>query len=507
MTCGSRRIQTCHCVTEAAAGAQSTNASWTASRVVFSMASKVAICAPASASCALCVAFTLLGIGTSYLVPVALFLQLPAMQTVLPEGIRLASNMNVAVNLPTIICVFYVAYRSRPASCRRPASPHGKAASAGAAVSFRRDALIVLLLLSNVLAALLAAFAWRLVTGGASLALFAACALAGFVGAMSSVVLMPWVSRHSADLIPAVNSGGAASMLLLALLDLAEGPGEAQPRFGPSTFFSVCAALTAVPLLAYVAIHQIHQRRQPAGAISGGSGKPVAAELSLPALCTDSAAACAEPRAVASVDASWRRDGDGRHRGHSGSSSHVGASEGSRGCWCSGDGESQRPCSPAATHDDGSALSAADTPPTPELVVVVEDAPHAAPGDAATPSRLASHVVVAPRRRRGGVPQRSLCHYCALNFGVNLVCWGLQPSLIPLAVRHATVAHTSELPALQACTMASALCVTLGHAATSRFRTYRLNGVPVSQSPSMPRRLLATLRACSGVGGSAGPCY
>ena len=133
--------------------------------------------------------FGLLGIGTNYLVPVGLFLQVPLMQTVLPEGIRLASSMNVAVNTPIIISVFYVMYRSRPKTFRKPKP----GIEQRGAPSLRRDALIIALLLGNVVAALLASAGWHAVTaGGVSLVLFIACAIAGTVGSMSAVVLMPW---------------------------------------------------------------------------------------------------------------------------------------------------------------------------------------------------------------------------------------------------------------------------------------------------------------------------
>ena len=55
--------------------------------------------------------FGILGSGTNYLVPVALFLQLPLMQVAQPEGIRLASHMNLAVNVaPISLSVLYARF-------------------------------------------------------------------------------------------------------------------------------------------------------------------------------------------------------------------------------------------------------------------------------------------------------------------------------------------------------------------------------------------------------------
>ena len=87
-------------------------------------------------------------------------------------------------------------------------------------------------------------------------------------------------------------------MLLLALLDAAEGPGDAHPRFGASDFFGACAGLCVAPLLAYVAIHC---RQQPANSppnahtvgrqpSRGCGGKPVTTELSLASMRPDGAA-------------------------------------------------------------------------------------------------------------------------------------------------------------------------------------------------------------------------
>ena len=127
-------------------------------------------------------------------------------------------------------------------------------------------------------------------------------------------------------------------------------------------------------------------------------------------------------------------------------------------------------------------------------VVVLEDVQHSmSPGGRLHSSAHTTATAAAAARL---VPRRALWHYCGLNFAVNFVCWGLQPALIPLAVRHATIdgaalelilaaaANASssaggegsgaEGPMLQVCTMASAFCVTLGHATTSRIVSYRL---------------------------------
>jgi hypothetical protein len=108
--------------------------------------------------------FAVVGAGTNYLVPVALFLQLPIMQRRLPERVRLASRMNLAVNvLPISLSVFYVAYRSRPSACRRTTPRRTDTSDVR---RMRRDALIIGLLLGNVLAASLAAAAWDVVVDG-----------------------------------------------------------------------------------------------------------------------------------------------------------------------------------------------------------------------------------------------------------------------------------------------------------------------------------------------------
>ena len=542
--------------------------------------------------------FGLLGIGTNYLVPVALFLQVPLMQNVLPEGIRLASSMNVAVNTPIIISVFYVAYRSRPKAFRKPKPSNVLQGTA----SLRRDALIVALLLGNVLAALIASAGWHAVTdGGVSLALFLACAIAGTVGSMSAVVLMPWISRHSASLIPAVNTGGAASMLLLALIDAAEGPGEAHPRFGASSFFGICAAISVVPLLAYAAIYcRSKHSSAPSsrGATRGVStcGKAVAAEVSLASLrpdgttpgeSTTSTRAAAPGVAViwsaneATTPAAATRDaasGSGQLIGESSTASSCmhgrggggsgggagGAGGGGGGGGGGGDGggvneedEYEAAAAAFAELDDAAAAAAAagsagafppttaSPPPSPppaqstspsaslrsfggevlgdaEIdVIVMEDCTAATPSSAA-PSSSSSSVAApsaiggrsasfaasssVPRSPAKSVPHRSLPHYCALNFVVNLVCWGLQPSLIPLAVRHATVAGASEGPTLQVCTMASALCVTLGHAFAGRCVTYRLNLLTVAYLCLTGCFLLASLDigAWQSTGGAVG---
>ena len=524
------------------------------------------------------VLFLLLGFGTCYLVPVGLFLQIPVMQTVLPERLRLASNMNVAVNLPTVLVPLYVIYRARPDRCKKMKMRTG---AVSLATRIRRDALIVALLLGNVVAALLAASSWHVVTNGTtSLALFVACAMAGTVGSMSSVVLMPWVSRQSAALIPAVNTGGAASMLLLAIIDAVEGPGEAHPRFGVSTFFALCAVLSLVPLLAYLAI----LRRSVRPATGGSGGKRVADEISMSSLRPDFEAPASGNGSSSSSSTSHVTEyevesttksgchgasevgvggngggggssggggdsggggggsgGGGGGSGGGGSSSGGGGSSGGCGGHPLGDAIMDRrdhteavtsasaipppvshpavspsPSPPplpgaqqaavsASEAAAASAASAANRADDSSFVLVVEDAlldmASAAPmwqlPTSHSPSSSPSVAIIGAAGARGRssssgdgagnlfdrgvdngrepIPTRHLLHYCFLNFVVNFVCWGLQPSLIPLAVRHATVPGVSEGPTLQVCTMASALCVTLGHAASGRFVSYRLN--------------------------------
>ena len=370
--------------------------------------------------------FGLVGIGTSYVVPVGLFLQIPTMQTVLPEGVKLASSMNVAVNCPIAIATLYVIYKSRSRWwCLQ--RTHARAArKLHRSRSVWRDCLIILVLLLNLGAALLATVGWRVTFGGSSdssgggsaddgggtsLVLFLACALAGMVGSMSAVILMPWVSRHSANLIPAVNTGSAASMLLLALVDAIEGPGEATPRFGATVFFGICALLTTVPLVAYAAIQIRHQSLARAQ------------DCSLSSLSSSSSSgnSSSDPACAVTVEL-----GPPSQPAESGAGSTTAPSGGSN----DSDGGG------GAFTTDGVALLGAGRPQA--------------------------------------VPVRSLWHYCALNFAVNFVCWGAQPALIPIAARSAMAAG-ADGPLLQACTMASALCVTLGHFTTSRYVSYRLN--------------------------------
>ena len=417
---------------------------------------------------------------------VPLLAQLPLFSR-LPEGIRLASRMNLAVNVvPICISFFYVVYRSRPDHCRRPQRAAARAAAAGPATSFRRDALVVVLLCGNVAAATLAAVGWQVVVDGTSLVLYFACALAGTVGSMSAVVLMPWVSRHSADLIPAVNTGGAGSMLLLALLDAAEGPGEAHPRFGASTFFAICAALSVLPLIAYAAIHcRQPTRRAPTadGRLRGAvqlqeapgmpasgrsSGKPVTREITTLQPDPSCSSAATDGTAAAGV-----AEGDSvARRGGGAAAPPACAPPPPAHAFGEAVGTSAA-ASLSSTREVRSGVCTASGAGADGLVVVLEDARIDAGG-----SHAAGQQHAAPTNEgKGGHARapRSLWHYCALNFTVNLVCWGMQPALIPLAVRHATAHGASEGPPLQMCTMASALCVTMGHLSSACLRSRRLN--------------------------------
>ena len=358
--------------------------------------------------------FATFGIGFNYLVPVALFLQLPIMQKALPECLQLASRMNLSVNvLPTCLSVFYVLYRSRPDTCRKP---RGEITHRSRIKRLRRDMLMVTLLVANIVSATLAAAAWNVVVDGVSLVLYIACALSGLVGAMAGVALMPWVSRFSAELIPSVNTGGAASILLLALLDAAEGPGEAVPRFGASTFFALCAALCTLPPLAFIAIHMM----QPLEASKSSNRNTI--------------------------------DDDGR----------------------SGGGGKKRSIEiTAVPHPTlGPAI---DEAAAVDVVVLEDNEQEAAAAAAVQTSSSTRYDNQQPSDTPPLPPPRHLLHYCLLNFIINFICWGMQPALLPLAVSHATLLGASLGPGLQACTMASSVCVTLGHASSAYLRTRRLN--------------------------------
>ena len=394
--------------------------------------------------------FFCVGLGTGYLVPVALFLQLPILQKRLPEGICLASEMNVGVNTPILLACVYVLYRARPARFRR--KKHGGAQGSS---TFRRDCLVVLLLTVNVFAAMLAALTWFVTLGRVSFFLFVACFLAGLQGSMGAVVVAPWVSRTSASLIPAVNTGGAASLLLLGLLDIAEGPGEESPRFGASAFFGVCAGVCTVPLMAYVAINLRRRQEGRGGAIQ--ATREIVLETTTN--CSSSTAGT-----------------NGGGGGGSSSSIRGGYGGGSGGATAVPPAPHAARDGASATADpeggDGACAAASGSSAPAEVetfeVIVLEDVERPQPSASAV-----------PRQEPGGKARpspsvRPLWQCILINFSINFVCWGLQPSLVPIAVHRAVPVGAGDALALQICTMVSYTCVTLGHGLTNRIVTYRL---------------------------------
>ena len=164
--------------------------------------------------------------------PAALAQQIPYFEQHNPEGLCIATFMNASTNLGvlTVIIYFFLIRYIYPI-------PHSIA--------------VPIILISSPFAAYLVSFVYNVTINNISIFLFLCCSIGGSVGALSSVIMNPFLTKYKNDFISASRSGGSFCIVLSAILAGIQGPGSKNPRFGTKYYMLLMGTILSFPIFAY----------------------------------------------------------------------------------------------------------------------------------------------------------------------------------------------------------------------------------------------------------------
>lgn len=176
--------------------------------------------------------FMTMGAGANWVLPTALVQEVPYFENNLPEGLCIATYMNATNNFGIIALTLYMYYINNWGLI-----PYSQT--------------VPVLLVVSTLGCFLTAGVYSITAGGASVMLYVCCAIGGTVGALSSVIMNPFMTRFDNSYISAARSGGSGLILVTALLSALQSPGASNPRFSVSAYFCIFGVVLMLPLLAY----------------------------------------------------------------------------------------------------------------------------------------------------------------------------------------------------------------------------------------------------------------
>jgi len=189
--------------------------------------------------------FFILGFGPNWVIPSALFQQVPWLMRSQPEGLCLATYMNASVNVGVLSVVLYSVLM------RRFVHHDGDGDGDGA---IPLSMIIPAILAVSCFNAFLAAGVYSITVSHISILLFLCCAIGGSVGSMSSVCMNPFLMKYKGDLISASRSGGSGLIMLCALVAAVQQPGSSSELFNTSSYLSIFGCFLALPIISYVYI-------------------------------------------------------------------------------------------------------------------------------------------------------------------------------------------------------------------------------------------------------------
>jgi len=188
--------------------------------------------------------FLSLGLGPSWGLMNALYLELPLFEKTQPEGVNLAAWMGIAGTAASAVSLL-ITY-------------HGVLNR----VAGEKVALVLVIL--NILLLVLLAFLWQKTIGGFSLFLFLGTFGGAMVGNLQFMTLIPWVaSNFPPTFTNAFMSGSSFMSFVCVVLQLIQSPGNAQ-RFSPGVFFLVLALPSFLSLCSVFSVQKLVRAKKSA---------------------------------------------------------------------------------------------------------------------------------------------------------------------------------------------------------------------------------------------------
>lgn len=177
------------------------------------------------------VIFMIMGSGANWVFPTALSQEIPYLEDNQPEGLCLATYMNASVNIGLIFLIIYVFIYYNMYKI-----PYCYSVP-------------VLLMLSSI-GCFLTAGTYSITFDDTSILLYISCAIGGIVGALSAVIMSPFLMSYEKDMISAARAGGSALILLTALIAVAQSPGSVN-RISVSVYMVIFGIILSFPIFAY----------------------------------------------------------------------------------------------------------------------------------------------------------------------------------------------------------------------------------------------------------------
>lgn len=181
--------------------------------------------------------FCTFGMAANWVLPTALFQEIPLLEKNAPESLCLATYMNASVNCGVVFTIAYLALLKYWRGAKE-AMPH--------------SLIVPIILTTSCLGTFLAAGVANLRVANSSLPLYLCCAIGGAVGSFSAVVVNPFLMKFESDFISASRMGGSSLILFTGVLAAIQEPGEPRQNFTIGAYFSVIASLLSLSLVAFL---------------------------------------------------------------------------------------------------------------------------------------------------------------------------------------------------------------------------------------------------------------
>lgn len=235
--------------------------------------------------------FATMGAGANFVLPTALAQQIPYLEHHTPEGLCIATYMNISTACSILFTLTYLGLKNR------------------GIIDIPFSTSVPSLLTVGFLTSFLAAGVYTVVVWKISLLLFICCTVSGAVGSLSAVIFNPFITRYKNNYISATRVGGSSGQLLAAVLAAVQQPGSSKMTMSPSVYLAIFGILLFFPLVAYRIItknliglkgrnssssadveegQQLKQAAKNSSSSTGGSGADVSASATVGAIFTAS---------------------------------------------------------------------------------------------------------------------------------------------------------------------------------------------------------------------------
>jgi hypothetical protein len=209
--------------------------------------------------------FFFMGSGANFVLPTALVQEVPYFENNLPEKVCISTYMNLVTSLGLISMFAYLYVNTYvwkiPYSISVPA-----------------------MMVVSTVTSFVVAGVYPITVGGISLLLYFCCFIGGSVGALSSVIMSPFLTVYSNDNISVARAGGTGFTVICALVAAAQSPGSSHQRFSASIYLIIFGILLSLSIPSYYCIIEYNLGRRSLRESSSDPPKDSEAPAVLPAL-------------------------------------------------------------------------------------------------------------------------------------------------------------------------------------------------------------------------------